>query len=236
MTHAERWTIGALLPLLIAAGVFGWMIQLREPLRVDAEGLTLLPLGVDTWSGRDLEMEGGVEEMLDADFHVNRAYVHRFGDIVWFYLGYYGTERGGRPEHTPWACYPSNGWEIVSRGVVDVTPEIRANELVVEKDGHRRMVFFWYQSHRRSGMLGGFDQAVDRFLSRLQAGRADGSLVRLSTPLEVGGESAARGRLGAFGREIAPSLVEHWPSEARASAQASAGLLPAPAKEGMAAH
>lgn len=215
MNNAERWTIWALLPLLIAAGVFGWMVQLREPLEVDTSGLASFPLTLDTWSGQDLEIDSGVEKMLDADFHVNRVYVHRFGDIVWFYMGYYGTERGGRPVHTPWACYPSNGWQIVSNEIVEVAPGLRANEFLVEKDGQQRIVFFWYQSHRRGGMLGGFDQAVDRFVSRLVEGRADGSLVRLSTPLLDGDKWAARTRLSAFGREIAPKLNDHWPTEAR---------------------
>jgi EpsI family protein len=216
VNDAERWTIWAILPLLIAAGVFGWMSQLREPYEVDASGLAGLPMTVDTWLGRDLEIDSGIEDMLAADFHVNRAYIHRFGDIVWFYMGYYGTERGGRPEHTPWACYPSNGWEIVSSEIVEIAPGLEANELLVEKDGQQRIVFFWYQSHRRGGMLGGLDQAVDRFVSRLSVGRADGSLVRLSTPLIDDDRWAARSRLMSFGREIAPKLSQHWPIEIRA--------------------
>jgi hypothetical protein len=92
---------------------------------------------------------------------------------------------------------------------------IRANELLVEKDGERRLVHFWYQNHRKSGMLGGFDQAVERLLSRLRFGRADGSLVRLSTPMRPGEEvESARTRLQALEREVVAPLQTQWPTEA----------------------
>jgi len=116
---------------------------------------------------------------------------------------------------------------IVRHGVVDAvtlpgSEPIRANELVVERSGQRRLVLFWYQSVRRSGMLGGLDQTLDRFLSRLRFGRADGSLVRLSTPISASeDEETARTRLRAFGREIAPLLDAHWPREARPPAARS---------------
>jgi EpsI family protein len=164
-------------------------------------------------------MDVGVVEMLDADFHVQRAYTHPLGDLVWLYVGYYGTERGGRPEHTPWMCYPSNGWTIVRSDVVTAVSLvggeiIRANELLVEKNGERRLVHFWYQNHRKTGMVGGFDQAVERLVSRLRFGRADGSLVRLSTPMRPGEEvESARTRLQALEREVVAPLQTQWPTE-----------------------
>ncbi len=217
--NLERGSIAVLVPLLIAFGALSWFLQQREPLAVQANTLAGLPLEIAGWRGRDIAMDSGVEQMLAADFNLQRVYVGPFGDFVWLYVGYYGTERGGRPEHTPWVCYPSNGWTIVRHGVVDEvarTPDdiVRANELVVEKAGERRLVHFWYQSHRRTGMLGGFDQAVERFVSRIRSGRADGSLVRLSTPIASGeDEGIARARLRALARELLEPLQEHWPRE-----------------------
>jgi len=157
-------------------------------------------------------MDSGVVAMLDADYNLQRTYVHPVGGVVWFYVGYYGTERGGRPEHTPDWCYPSNGWDILEQRVVNVGGERRANEFVVRREGSTRLVHFWYQSSRRSGLLGGIDQTLDRLLSRLSSGRADGSLVRLSTPIEDG-EVAARQRLISFGQQMEPLLRDHWPTE-----------------------
>jgi EpsI family protein len=206
--------------LLLAVGALSWQLQLRPPFEVDPSDLASLPLEIDRWQGAELEIPTDVAEMLDADFHVQRVYGHPLVGVVWLYVGYYGTERGGRPEHTPWVCYPSNGWSIERSEVVEVqNGEVdRVNELLVEREGERRLVHFWYQSNRRAGMIGEFDQALDRLISRLDSGRADGSLVRISTPLgDVADESTARLQLIAFGREIAPFLRAHWPSETKSS-------------------
>ena len=220
-THPEveapgesRWATALLAVLLLAVGAVSWHLHLSGSLSVDADALSEVPLEFQHWQGRDIPMQGGVEEMLDADYNLQRAYVHPVGGLVFLYVGYYGTERGGRPEHTPWACYPTNGWKILERNVVTIDDGLRANEILVEKDGERRLVHFWYQSSERTGMLGGFDHAYERLRSRIVEGRADGSLVRLSTPLEKRSEQhAARARLMSFGRGIVPILREHWPHE-----------------------
>ena len=212
----DTWQTALVLALLVGVGVASWALRMRPALQVEASVLSQVPLAIAAWSGRELPIEGDVEAMLDADFNLQRVYVHPVAGLVWLYVGYYGTERGGRPEHTPWDCYPSNGWAIERHAVVRVSGADgrEANELVVQKDGERRLIHFWYQSHRRTGLLGGLDQTYERMISRLLDGRADGSLVRLSTPIhtsEAVGE--ARSRLVAFGREVAPHLDAHWPIE-----------------------
>jgi hypothetical protein len=66
-------------------------------------------------------------------------------------------------------------------------------------------------------MLGGWDQNVDRFIGRLSSGRADGALIRLSTPLPDDNVIGARGRLMAFASQLDPLIAERWPSESEAS-------------------
>jgi len=213
--NSERWLSPVLIAMLLACGALAWSFQLRPHLAVNASTLSRLPFRVGMWRGVDQPIQGGIEEMLAAGFNLQRSYVHPVGGPVWLYVGYYGTERGGRPEHTPWVCYPSNGWEILEREKILVDPEAdrSTNEIVVEKDGERRLVHFWYQSSRRTGMLGAFDQAVERALGRILTGRADGSLVRVSAPMPTGDETMARSRLISFGQLLVPLLTEHWPQE-----------------------
>jgi len=208
-------------PLLVAAmlavGVLSWWLQLRPPLQVDPSPLATLPRALGDWEGEDVPLEGEVESMLRADFNVQRAYRHALGDVVWLYVGYYGTDRGGRPEHTPRVCYESHGWRIVGEDVVVVEApggRFRANEYAVELSGERQLVHFWFRSHRSTGLLGGWDQTADRLLGRLLAGRADGALVRLSTSLRPGEELVtARSRLLQFAGRLEPALATHWPTE-----------------------
>jgi len=205
-----------LLALFVAVGGISWSFQLRPALHVDLAPLAALPKTLDSWHAVDVPLEQGVESMLRADFNVQRIYVHPTGEAVSMYVGYYGTERGGRPEHTPEVCYESQGWKVTTRRVLDVSREpkpFRVNEYLVEQKGVRHLVLFWFRSHRSSGLLGGFDQARDRLFGRLLEGRADGSLVRISVPVEPGDEPNARTVLLQFASAIDAQLAAHWPVE-----------------------
>jgi EpsI family protein len=212
----DRWLLVGLALLALTTGAMSWSVYLTNPLTVRADTLALIPTEINRWEGEDIEVESGVVAMLDADFNVQRTYLHPIGDLVWLYIGYYGTERGGRPEHTPWACYPSNGWKILRSDVVALggAADFEVNELLVERAGEMRLVHFWYQSYRKEGMLGDFDQAVERLRNRVIDGRADGSLVRISTPIDApDSEDSARSRLRQFADALVPHLRDNWPRE-----------------------
>jgi EpsI family protein len=218
MNRSERMQVGLLAALLVAGGGLVWSARLRPPMVADASPLLELPTEIAAWRALgDLPVTTDVERMLHADFNLRRIYGHPRGGRVELYLGYYGTERGGRPEHTPDACYPSAGWEILARQVIEVdrARSLRAHEFAVERNGERQLVHFWYRSYRRTGLLGSMDQVLDRLVGRLLQGRADGALVRVSTPIERGDELVeARGRLVSFAAALDPLLEAHWPREA----------------------
>ncbi len=222
----SRETVGtaALCLGLVAVGAVAWWLGMRPTLVPDPASLGTLPVEIGGWEGSDVPMGSSVESVLRADYNLQRAYVDPEGDIIWVYVGYYGTARGGRPEHTPRGCYTGAGWGIEAAGtvLVDSALGFRVNEYRVEQDGRRRLVHFWYRSHRRTGLLGGLDQNVDRLLGRLSGGRADGALVRLSTPLvDSAQEDAARSRLVRFAEALDPLIGERWPDERLAADVAS---------------
>jgi EpsI family protein len=208
----EQLTSALWIGLTLLVGAAVWWLELRPALRVDASRLGALPLEIGAWRGEGIPLEATVERILRADFNLQRAYL-RPGqpEPVWLYVGYYGTERGGRPEHTPHQCYPSAGWQIESERVLEQGP-LRGNEWVVAQDGERQLVLFWYQSARRAGMRDNLELSADHLAGRLREGRADGALVRLSTPLHPD-EAAARERLVEFARALDPLLAERWPNE-----------------------
>jgi EpsI family protein len=209
---SERLATAALIVALIASGAVAWWFQLRPDLDYDGSSLERLPLELGDWRGESIPLESAVESMLRADLNLQRAYHGTGSEVVWLYIGYYSTASGGRPEHTPDVCYPSAGWQIASEAVWS-DDEARANEYVVERDGFLRLVHFWYQSSRSSGLLGTWNVSVDQLESRVSTGRADGALVRLSTPVEEDDIEAARRRLVDFQRLLAPELAARWPSE-----------------------
>jgi EpsI family protein len=207
---------------MLGVGALAWGLQLRPALEVDARALAELPLELAGWYGSEIPLESAVERELDAQVNVQRRYRRRTGEIVWLYIGYYGTERGGRPEHTPRGCYTGAGWTIDAARTLDVGGSALAvNEFRVSRDGEELLVHFWYRSHRRSGMLGGLDQNLDRMLGRILDGRADGALVRVSAPVSRDDESAVRSQLVSFALAVEAELDARWPSESPRSAMAS---------------
>jgi len=82
-------------------------LQLRPSLAVDPSPLASLPTTIGAWHARDVPLEDSVEQELRADFNVQRVYAHPSGDTIVLYVGYYGTERGGRPEHVPTPATPA---------------------------------------------------------------------------------------------------------------------------------
>jgi EpsI family protein len=204
--------------VLLAVGGFAWSLQLQPEFEIDASALATLPTRIEIYEGREIPLESTVESILRADFNLQRAY-YGAGSLVWLYVGYYGTTRGGRPEHTPRGCYTGAGWGIEEARTLRVVPdgELRVNEYLVEREGERRLVHFWYRSAQRTGMLGGWQQNLDRFAGRLAHGRADGALIRISTPLSGDNVISARGRLLGFASALDPLLAERWPTESEAS-------------------
>jgi EpsI family protein len=204
-----------LVAAFLAVGAAAWALQLRPPLVVDASPLDALPPKLADWVSVDVPLETTVEAMLRADYNVQRLYRHPLGDVVWVYFGYYGTDRGGRPEHTPVECFRAHGWEVAEpRSLeVDGPSGLRVEEFVVAQGGSWQLVHYWFRSHRSTGLRGGVDQTLDRLFGRLLGGRADGSLVRISTPLRDGDRVSARSRLLPFAAALDRQLAAHWPRE-----------------------
>jgi len=204
-----------LLMIFLLVGGFSWSMRFRAPLEFDTSPLASLPQSVGNWDSRDIPLEENVESMLRADFNLQRIYRSPFNKPIWLYIGYYGTARGGKPEHTPDVCYKASGWQIVSDQTVPIDREqgFRAREFVVEKEGERRLVNFWFRSSRRSGIPTTNGLRFDHLLNRLTSNRADGALVRISTPITPETEFEGRSRLRSFGIALETQLRAHWPSE-----------------------
>ncbi|MEZ4330509.1 MAG: EpsI family protein [Myxococcota bacterium] len=208
--------IGLMIALMLLVGLAGWKLSARSELAVDPSPLAELPERIGPWQAMDVPLPPAVETELRADFNLQRAYGSATQIPLLLYVGYYGTRRGGRPEHTPQGCYTGAGWGIEDARTLSIATgdePLRANEYLVERDGERQLVVFWYRSYRRTGLLGGLDQNLDRLVGLLRHGRADGALVRLSTLVLDGDIVGARSRLQSFASLVDPLLAAHWPVE-----------------------
>jgi EpsI family protein len=202
-----------LLALLLTGGL-AWWLYFQPAVEPDASAFDALPRDLHGWQGVDLEIDEGVAALLRADHHVQRAYTHRLGYLVYVYVGYYGTERGGSPEHIPDLCYPAQGWIVTSDEAVQVggrSHGLSVREFVVEKGEDERLVHFWYRTQHVSGFTSVLPLRLRLFWSRLTTNRGDGALVRLSTPIEDDDVTAARLRLFGLDSAVEEALDRIWP-------------------------
>lgn len=215
----SKGEVFALIALLLVAGGLAWWLSLKEAHSTVASSLDDVPRALNGWESRDIDVDPEVSDLLRADFNVQRIYVHAQGYAVFVYIGYYGTERGGAPEHTPDVCYPSQGWEIEENETIYVGDEesgFRVREFIVERDDARRLVHFWYRTETATGITSTLPLRLRHFWSRLTENRGDGALVRVSTVIASDDQdgSEARGRLLGFDHSIEQALDEVWPQSA----------------------
>ncbi len=217
---SDRTSTIAAVALLLLAGMAAWWFQLRPALEPAPASLAALPFHLSSFEGIDSPVGDNVEEMLRADFNVQREYLHPLGQVVWLYIGYYGTQRGGTPEHTPHACYVAHGWKVIEEQtlITDAASGHSAVEYLVESRGQQQLVLYWYRSYRSTGLLSTLALQLDHIVGKLAEGRGDGALIRLSTPLIGVDRTAARALLMSFARELEPELAKVWPTEKPASA------------------
>ena len=194
---------GLLIAVLLVVGGLSWWLTLRPVVESDPERFESLPISLNGWRAIDLEMDESVSEMLAADHNVQRAYLHPQRYVVFVYVGYYGTKRGGTPEHTPDICYPAQGWSIVEARDRSVggTSGFDVREFIVEKEGERRLVHYWYRTSHTTGITSVLRLRLEHFWGRLARNRGDGALVRLSTRIDEEDVEGARSRL--YGLDVA---------------------------------
>lgn len=163
--------------------------------------------------------------VLGLDEYINRVYAARDGASLGLYVAYYASQRQGESMHSPLNCLPGAGWQPVQAGRESVAvalgptasapiASIEINRYVVQKDGQKVLVLYWYQSQGRvvaSEYWGKFYTVVDA----IRHGRTDAALVRVIVPFGTGdAEAEARAvRAGtAFVQSIFPMLEQHLPS------------------------
>jgi EpsI family protein len=133
---------------------------------------------------------------------------------VILYVGFFRDLAAILEVHTPELCYPAQGWEVLSLGQ-SVTGTFRgmrvpAMQIVVDKNGERRLVVWWYSTRSRP-----FESRI-RYVYAMLAmsmftGRTEGSMIRLETPLDGDGEAAARARTSEFQRRFLVELDKALP-------------------------
>lgn len=213
--------------IAIAAALFAaTAVYLQRASRAEEipprEPLASLPMAFDGWTGRrEPDLTDDVLAVLGADDYIIRTYWAAEGTPVGLYVGYHASQRQGDTIHSPLNCLPGAGWQPIEQGRtvirVGAAPgagprPIEVNRVIIAKGLDRRLVLYWYQSHRRV-VASEYWGKVYTVLDSIRHNRTDAALVRVVTPIPDGAPvDIAEQRAHRFVQSLFPLLGRHLPS------------------------
>ena len=118
----------SMITLLLLAVISNNVIWVIPDTRIE-KTLEKIPLRINGYVGNNNKIEEPYEVELNADDYIFREYIrnkkpkksklnrngsqNKAQQFIWLYIGYWGTRKGGRTGHHPFACYPSAGYTIL---------------------------------------------------------------------------------------------------------------------------
>jgi len=184
--------------------------------------LEKIPMHIDAFQGVEDSFPDSVYRELNADCHVYRHYTDPEGNRVSLYIGYYGTAKGGRTGHNPYACLPSGGWVILDAYPVDIVTAdgespngrtCKVNYILSEKEGVFETVLHWYQSDGNKVLSNGVQQNIGRFFGRVFHNRNDGAFVRVTVSGREREIDESKAEAMKFAGKVITLLPRYWPEE-----------------------
>lgn len=216
MPNTRYFIATAIILILTAAAVLA--VGRRGVPVVVKTNLENIPMQIGDYQGREDSFPQSVYDELQADLHVYRQYAAPDGRALSLYIGYYGTAKGGRTGHNPFACLPGAGWGIVESGKVKAYPSyapegVELNYVVAAKDGVKTVMLHWYQTGGDKVLATGFQQNIDRFVSRVLYNRNDGAFVQVNVVVKKDDISVSKEMITDFGNVILEIMPKYWPEE-----------------------
>ncbi len=186
-------------------------------LRPARKEFSQFPLELGSWKGRTDFIDPVYMPLLQLDDYILADFADANGQRVNFYVPYYATQVNGNSAHSPRACIPGDGWEIIDfaprvlRNVSFKGMPIKVNRVVIQKGEHKQLVYYWFQQR---GRIVTDEYVVKLFIfwDSLMRHRSDGAMVRLVAPIARGEQiEAVDQRLEAFAAKAVPALADYVP-------------------------
>src|SRR4030043_2147656 len=131
--------------VLVAVSVIGMISYL--PTRFDITSkikVSDFPMEIGEWKATDMPLSERDYEILETRNLFIRDYKNKKGDSVYLYVIY--SEDNRKVSHPPEVCLMGSGVNILDKSLIDVTDDINANKLIVEKGDSRQLVVYWFKA------------------------------------------------------------------------------------------
>jgi len=174
------------------------------------------PLEFAQWKGVPSRLEPEIAAVLNTDDYLLVDYFGNEGGVN-LHASYYASQTEGNSTHSPRACLPAGGWEILSfkthalEKISFRSGPLKVNRVVIQKGDITALVYYWFQQRGRV--------ITDEYVVKLyiladsfSRQRTDGAMVRLVTVVGSGEDLAnADARLQSFASVAMPELRRFIP-------------------------
>ncbi len=218
---------GMLVAAILATSFATMRVQDREEIVPDLPPLNTFPLSIANWRGDEQALEKVYLDQLKLSNYFMATYARPNDSApVDLYIAYYESQRKGAAVHSPKACLPGGGWDMVEFDQVrisDVGPNsepLKANRALIKLGDSEQLVYYWFHQRDRN-ITSEYLVKWFIFWDALTMNRTDGALIRLVTPvLGAEGVSAADERIIALIQDTDPARAYFLPSQVKARSDA----------------
>ena len=175
------------------------------------------PNVIGPWTGRREALELIYVDALTLDDYYLADFSRGAEPPINLYIAWYATQRAGRSAHSPAACLPTGGWQIMSLtqrslpGIRAGRDALRVNRALTELGNQRELVYYWFQQRGRV-ITNEYEVKWYLFWDALTRNRTDGALVRLVVPVAPDEPDAVADRqLTEFAAAAATTLAPYIP-------------------------
>jgi exosortase D (VPLPA-CTERM-specific) len=200
--------------VLVIVAAFSLSTSTLPPVAIDG-GIESLPLVIGPWNGGQETVDPVMVRESGAEQAFSGFFTNQTGNGVSLYIGYRSSAFLANENffHSPTVCIPSSGWveQEVKRRTITRVPyfgTLEVTTMVIEKEGIRQLVYFWFQTKDRAT----YDKNINRFHLSLHALRRDNTydlFLRPITPIDRTERIVdAEQRLDGFVRDLIPILLK----------------------------
>ena len=210
------WIRFSVLALVLLATLGLLRASDRDEVLPPHDNLKNFPLALGNWQGRDILISPETLEVLGpGDFLARNYFNPSEGKGANLFIAFFPSQRQGDTIHSPKNCLPGAGWAPVESERMWIDGQngrkIEVNRYLLEKDGEKALVLYWYQAHGHvtpSETCAKYRLVTDAIVMN----RSDGALVRIVTALKKNeSPSEAEARAVEFARLAMPLLNRYIP-------------------------
>ena len=175
------------------------------------EAINNIPLRMASWTGHDVHLEKRIYELLDTQAIVHRIYLSDNGDEVFLSIVHYQDTKVDF--HTPEGCLGGSGIEAKKKVRTIAFPTtagkraIDIAEIITDSNGSKTLVYYFYKAGDYTGQ-NYIRMRMNVAINKLIKGNSSGSLIRISTPINLKNSADAQTTLLNFLSDLFPAIKQ----------------------------